>query len=108
VNVSRRQTVVGAGVVAVLALAALLLWRAQQRADAEANTPGWTDPQQPADDVRGDLAAPDPGVSWAANRCGPMTACCTGQTAGRRTRRLYDDSLASSSASFVISLSGGC
>lgn len=111
-NITSRQAVVGGAVVAVLGLAALLLWRTQLRAQDEATTPDWSDPHQPADDLGPAMQVADPGQSWAANRCGPMTACCTGQTAGRRTRRLYDATLADSPNSLVagayFNLSGGC
>jgi hypothetical protein len=110
VNVSTRQATIGGAVVAVLGLAALLLWRAQRRQD-EAG-PDWTDPHQPPDDMGPAMQAPDPGVSWAANRCGPMSSCCTGQGAGRRTRRYYAPTLADDPGSIVragvhLSLEGG-
>ena len=107
-NLNRRQTIVAVGVVAVLSLAVAVLWWTNRAHEAERSSPAWLDPQQPPDVVPA-LVGPTPQESWAANRCRPMTACCTGNTAGTRIRRTYPDTLQSSPHSFIrasVNLSG--
>ena len=107
-RLDRRQTIVAAGVVGALVLAAGVLWWTNRAHEAERSSPAWLDPQQPPDVIPA-LTGPTPLESWAANRCRPMTACCTGATAGTRVRRLYPDTLQSSPHSFIrasVNLSG--
>ncbi len=96
---TRRQTVIMAVIVATLATAAVVLWMVNRTAERERNSPAWLDPQQPPEGVTSPA-----GVSWAANRCRPMVGPCHDHTAGRRIRRTYPGTLASSDASIVAEL----
>lgn len=106
-----RQALVGGAVVGALALGALLIWQSNRRQERELRTPDWTQPLQPAEDVAHELTAVDADASWAANRCAPMAACCTGQGAGTRTLRLYAGTLAQLDSSLIrggFNIYGGC
>lgn len=94
---TRQQRIVAAGVTGTLAVAVIVLWAVNKRARAR-REPSWLDPQQPEQGVAAPLTAAQ---SWAANRARPMTACCTGQTAGMRTRRDYPATLVDAPYSLI-------
>jgi hypothetical protein len=93
-----RGVKIGLAVLSGLILAWFVLWSVQRRQAFEAAAPGWLNPGQPPDGVAAPLTAAQ---SYAANRCRPMTACCTGRTAGMRTRRTYPPTVAGWSGSFL-------
>ena len=109
-NVPNRRTLVTGGVAVLLAGAVVGVWLAQHRHERTGQLPGWTDPQQPPDGVAGEVTQLTADQTWAANRCGPMTACCSSNTAGSRVRRTYASSLTDSADSIVraaFSVDGG-
>lgn len=94
-TLDRRQTIIAATAGSV-ALAALIVWGAQRRADTAARTPAWTDPHQPAEGV-----AVQPAMDWAASRPPTIAGACAGITAGAKVRRLYPGTLADDPTSFI-------
>lgn len=97
---SRNRSILYA-VAAAVGLAVLLVWAARRRAQWQ-RMPGWLTTNQPPEGVALELGCCTPAQSWAANRASYMTACCDGRGgAGRRTRRLYVDSLAAADFSTV-------
>lgn len=98
-STGRRQTLVMVAVVGALLAAVAVLWVGYRRSAAERETPSWTDPQQPADQVAPLVAGAE--QSWAANRARPMTASCGDNSAGRRTRRTYPATLSMSLDSMI-------
>ncbi len=108
---SREQVATGV-VIALLAGGAVALYAINRRADLKrVKGPDWLDVQQPPDGVATDFQTLSADQSWAANRCRPMTACCSGRSAGSRIRKTYPGSLASSDHSFIrasFAVGGGC
>lgn len=98
---TRRQGITAGIIAAVLGAAVFVLWACQRKAAYERAAPAWLDPKQPADGIAAELTTLNDGQSWAANRCRPMTAPCTGRTAGRRIRRTYDGCLEESGSSLI-------
>lgn len=97
---NRRQTIIMGAIAGVVAVAVLVLWGVQRRADRKRITPAWLDAGQPAEQLPAAVGL-TAAQSWAANRCGPINASCADRTAGRRIRREYPGSLAESSDSFI-------
>lgn len=100
-TITRRQTIIGGSVAAVLALAVFLLWTAERRAKLERALPAWLDIRQPPESLATELPTLTDAQSWAANRCAPMTASCAGRGAGSRVRREYPATLAESPTSII-------
>lgn len=105
-TITRRQTIAGAAILAVLLVAAFAIWAAERRAALERVLPAWLNPQQPPESLAVELLPVSPEASWAANRCAPMTASCVGRGAGSRIRRDYPATLADSDASFISASAG--
>lgn len=99
---NQRRRMITFGLI-LLGLALILgMWLAHRRRKSEEHAvPAWLQTQQPPDTVAADMLVLSPAESWAANRCAPMAAACSGRTAGRRIRRTYPDSLAASEGSFI-------
>lgn len=97
---NRKGLIIGLVVLAVLLCSGGFLfvfeWR---RKDAE-HTTGWLEAGQPPLGIANQGTAPAD-QSWAANRCRPMIASCTGLTAATRLRRTYPETLADSADSIV-------
>jgi len=107
---TRRQIFISATAAAGLALVVLVLYAINRRDQLARAMPAWLNVQQPADGIAAELNTLTADQSWAANRCRPMTASCTGRTAGTRIRRTYPASLEASDDSFIrahVSVSGG-
>lgn len=105
-TITRRQTIAGAAILGVLAVAAFAIWAAERKAALERVLPAWLNPGQPPESLAVEILPVSPEASWAANRCAPMTAACTGRGAGSRIRRDYPATLAESETS-IISASAG-
>lgn len=106
----RKRLTIAAGVAVVIGVAAIVLMGAERRAALARSRPAWLDPQQPSEGIAADLRTVSDAESWAANRCRPMAASCSGYTAGRRIRRTYPGSLADAPYSFIrasVDLQGG-
>jgi hypothetical protein len=100
--VNRRHLKVIALIVATIAgvLLALVCWR--KREALQEAVPEWlASNQPPTQTIVPELLTVSPEQSYAANRCRPMAASCGDFTAGRRTRRIYPDTLESDPNSLV-------
>jgi hypothetical protein len=109
-SMTRRQSVVAGTILLALLIAAFAIYAANRRAAFERAAPDWLDPQQPPEGIAAQGGTVSPAASWAANRCVPLTGCCTGRSAGSRVKR-YPATLAESPGSFIrasFDLSGGC
>lgn len=90
----QRWIILGAVVLVLVAIGGSFLVRVQLGRNGSAGpgqepAEGWPN-FQPAEGVLNPIVEPvDPKAGWAAARPSPMTACCLGQGAGRRTRRTY-------------------
>jgi hypothetical protein len=94
--------IVGGAAMLFLAGVAVTLWLMNRRAERAAETPAWTDPQQPAGSVAADLAPLTPEQSWAANRARPPSCSSTVRTAGMRSRKSYDHGTLAESPTSII------
>lgn len=74
--------------------AVLLCLFLAKKARYERGTPAWRDdPVQPSEGLAAGMGVLSPAESLAANGCPPPMSCCTGYTAGMRTRRTWPDHL---------------
>jgi len=99
--VTQRQKIVAGVILAIGVVTVVLLWNVERRARILARIPGWTATEVVPDSVAPDLGTVSELESWAANRCRPMAACCSEETAGRRVAKFYPSSLANSPFSLI-------
>lgn len=93
----RQQLIIGAAVAGAVAVGVLYVVQARHRRSRE--TPGWTDPEQPAEGTAGlaaSIGLPPARVAWCAARPGDP-----GLRSGSRIMRTYPSNLVDDPESVV-------
>jgi hypothetical protein len=96
-----RRKVVIAAVAGGVAIVLLLLMAWRKREALQRAVPEWLSNGQPPETVTPEMLTVSPAEAFAAVRCRPMIASCGEFTAGRRTRRIYPDTLESDPNSLI-------